>query len=86
MVGLIEANTALFTVIGAFIGVLANQVRSIVTIYVTISLLLLGLESYYAGFRLASYDWLALGVALPMYAVPFWIVCRHIKRNSRLIR
>jgi len=82
MVGLIEANFALFAAIGALIGLLANRVRSLVTMYVTISLLLLTLAGYYSGFRPASYDWLALGVALPVYALPFWIVCRHVKRNS----
>jgi hypothetical protein len=41
-----------------------------------VSTLLFAMALWEAGSVFAHLDWLALGVALPLYAIPFWVVAR----------
>ncbi|MGB0037070.1 MAG: hypothetical protein WBP79_16505 [Candidatus Acidiferrales bacterium] len=81
LVGLVEGNIAFFAVIGTLAGLFARRVTSTVIMYLSMCVLLAGLEGYYVGFHLSDFQWPVFGAALVLYAIPFGAVFRYRNRG-----
>jgi hypothetical protein len=79
---LIEANLILFAIIGLLVGFLADSVELLLMMYLIPCVLLSGLAAAFCRFHLVNLDWLALGAALLLYAIPFGVVLWYVKRSS----
>jgi hypothetical protein len=72
----IGGNLVLFTLLGLVVAAVARRRGAVLLTYVGVGALLLLFALWFAGFSAASVNWIALLVALLIYAIPFWLVMR----------
>jgi len=80
----------LFTTLGLAVASLARTRSRLAIAYVVVAILAFLIALWQAGFAFARVDGVALGVALFVYAIPFWIVMRRfgsfLQQQRREIR
>lgn len=72
----VSANVALFGIVGVISGVLAKRSRRLLVLYAVTCTLLILFEAWGASFGLGYINFLAVLVAVVLYAIPFWAVAR----------
>jgi hypothetical protein len=70
----VGANVVLYGAIGMLVGVTAGRRSAVLVLYLFVSTLVTLFALWGAGFGLAHLNVPALGIALILYAVPFWLV------------
>ena len=80
---LIKDNLILFATFGALVGIPAKRATGLVATYVVTCVLLSGLEAWFSGFHITHLNWLALGAAFLLYAIPFGVVLRYTQGSSK---
>ena len=70
----VGANVLLYGAIGLLVGVTAGRRTAILALYLFVGALVTLFALWDAGFGIAHLNVPALGVALTLYAIPFWVV------------
>jgi hypothetical protein len=79
----VAANVLLYGAVGMLVGVTAHRQIAVRSIYLVGSALVALLALWGAGFALAYLNVPALGLALIIYAIPFWVVEKWYRKPFR---
>jgi hypothetical protein len=72
----VGANLLLFTALGVAVGILGRTCTRIIVGYIVVCGLIFWFDLWGAGFSFEYLNLFALGGALLVYAIPFWVVMR----------
>ena len=70
----IICNVLFFAALGLLLAVIARRPRVVLIAYIATCSLLAAIEAWASGYALTYFSWSALGVALFLYAFPFWVL------------
>jgi hypothetical protein len=77
-------NVVFFAALGLLLAVIARRPRVVLIAYIATCLLLAAVEAWASGYALAYFSWSALGVALFLYALPFWALARMVHTDTTI--